>query len=430
MYSNEKFPDDSFLSDFQISTITSERQWCCRKAFIHFSGEYSQYKLIVNMIGGMKEGDGLMIHDNGTLFMKLKFVKNECEGEVIKKNEKGYIILRGELEHGKECGLFEEYDDSRKVIWKGFYRQGKRYSHLKNKEGMNGLYSEMSEDGGLLSVSEYDDKWRKNGSCFEYEGGDLKKECVYENGVKKRTIREFTSNRIQGGYKYVMVLQMIEYKCGVRVYQGGCEGSIENGFYREGKGTEYENDGERAVYYGEWKNGKREGQGSEFKQLNPVYIGEWKNGLRDGIGEEYDENNELVRSGRWIEGEYDVIKRFEEGYGNDLGVFDTNCLKEIERLEIGDGCFKKVNEFVIDGLNDLKSIIIGNNSFELSEEIREGSKCLIMNCDQLREIHIGFQSFYWYESFELKNLPSLISIQLDDGAFHRCHSIVFESMTD
>jgi len=312
------------------------------------------------MNGGMKEGDGLMIHDNGTLFMKLKFVKNECEGEVIKKNEKGYIILRGELEHGKECGLFEEYDDSRKVIWKGFYRQGKRYSHLKNKEGMNGFYSEMSEDGGLLSVSEYDDKWRKNGSCFEYEGGDLKKECVYENGVKKRTIREFTSNRIQGGYKYVMVLQMIEYKCGVRVYQGGCEGSIENGFYREGKGTEYENDGERAVYYGEWKNGKR-----------------------DGTGRELNENGTVLRKGRWIEGVYeDAIKRFEDGYGSDLSVFDIDCLKGIERLEIGNDCFKKVNRFVIDGLNEFDLDIPS-----LSEEGIELKEGFNKPFDRVRELH-------------------------------------------
>ena len=139
MYSNEKFPDDSFLSDFQISTITSERQWCCRKAFIHFSGEYSQYKLIVNMIGGMKEGDGLMIHDNGTLFMKLKFVKNECEGEVIKKNEYGNIVLRGRVSKGKEVGMWIEYDNGGNEIWRGFYRNGKRYVALNEQEGMKGF---------------------------------------------------------------------------------------------------------------------------------------------------------------------------------------------------------------------------------------------------------------------------------------------------
>ena len=100
-------------------------------------------------------------------------------------------------------------------------------------------------------------------------------------------------------------------------------------------------------------------------------------------------------------------------------------------MEIGNDCFKKVNRFVIDGLNELKSIIIGKKSFYFDiENSRLGSKCVIMNCDQLSEIHIGGDSFYWYESFELKNLPSLISIHLDSMAFQKCRSIVFESMND
>ena len=85
---------------------------------------------------------------------------------------------------------------------------------------------------------------------------------------------------------------------------------------------------------------------------------------------------------------------------------------------------------MIDGLNELKSVIIGKNSFSLSNATRKGNKCLIMNCNELSEIHIGEKSFFDYESFELKNLPSLISIQLDDAVLFRCHSIVFESMKD
>ena len=160
-----------------------------------------------------------------------------------------------------------------------------------------------------------------------------------------------------------------------------------------------------------------------------MYIGEWKNGLRDGIGEEYDENEEVVRSGKWIKGEYSVM-RYEDGYGNDLSVFDIDCLKGIERLEIGNDCLKKVTLFVIDRLNELRSVIIGKNSCTLDKNSKEGSKCLIMNCDQLSEIHIGYISFGWYESFELKNLPFLISIQLDSHSFKNCHRIVFDSMND
>ena len=41
------------------------------------------------------------------------------------------------------------------------------------------------------------------------------------------------------------------------------------------------------------------------------WMEEW---MRDGIGEEYDENEIVVRRGRWIEG---AIQRFEDGYGNE-----------------------------------------------------------------------------------------------------------------
>ena len=133
-----------------------------------------------------------------------------------------------------------------------------------------------------------------------------------------------------------------------------------------------------------------------------------------------------------IDEEYDSskAKRFEYANAHDLNVFDANSLKGIERLEIGGDCFIKVNRFVIDGLNELKSVMIGRESFDRNKENRKGSKCLIMNCDQLSEICIGFNSFYWYESFELKNLPSLISIQLDRMVFWEFHSAVFKSMND
>ena len=113
-----------------------------------------------------------------------------------------------------------------------------------------------------------------------------------------------------------------------------------------------------------------------------------------------------------------------------MSVFDTHSLKGVEKLEIGYYCFKNVTRFVIDGLNELKSVTIGKRSFDVDENMRIGSKCVIMNCDQLSEIHFGDHSFFWYESFELKNLPSLISIQLGKGAFCVCHWIVFDSMHD
>ena len=159
------------------------------------------------------------------------------------------------------------------------------------------------------------------------------------------------------------------------------------------------------------------------------WIEEWKR-----KGKEYGKNGNVVKERVWINGEHAApvipLQRYRCGYGNDLSVFDTDCLKGVERLEIGNGCLKKVNRFVIDGLNELKNVIIGEESFELDENKREGSSCLIMNCNQLNEIHFGDHSFKWYESFELKNLPSLISIILNRALFCACQLIVFDSMND
>ncbi|KNB41447.1 hypothetical protein JH06_5418 [Blastocystis sp. subtype 4] len=201
------------------------------------------------------------------------------------------------------------------------------------------------------------------------------------------------------------------------------------GFVREGRGKEFGIDGKRVLYVGEWKKGLRDGYGSEIKGYCPVYIGEWKNGLRHGTGRELNENGTVMRKGRWIEGVYeDAIKRFEDGYGNDLSVFDIDCLKGIERLEIGNDCLKKVTLFVIDRLNELKSMKIGEKSFSVDKENGKGSKCLIMNCDQLKQIYFGDRSFLLYESFELKNLPSLTTLEMGCASFLKCHLIVFDNL--
>ena len=73
----------------------------------------------------------MLLREDGTLFMKLMFVNNECEGEVTKMNEYGNTVLRGRVSGGKEVGMWIEYDDSGKETWRGLYRNGKRYSTLK-----------------------------------------------------------------------------------------------------------------------------------------------------------------------------------------------------------------------------------------------------------------------------------------------------------
>ena len=72
--------------------------------------------------------------------------------------------------------------------------------------------------------------------------------------------------------------------------------------------------------------------------------------------------------------------------------------------------------FQINGLNRLKTIRIGNNSFTHKKNDYENDKSKslrILNCESLESIQIGEFSFSDFAGdFELKNLPQLQSIQI------------------
>ena len=85
--------------------------------------------------------------------------------------------------------------------------------------------------------------------------------------------------------------------------------------------------------------------------------------------------------------------------------------------------------FRIDGLNRLKTIKVGNNSFTQNKNHGgndESKSFHILNCESLESIQIGKDSFSDFAGeFELKNLPQLRSIQfgtIGSGSCNFCNS--------
>ena len=100
----------------------------------------------------------------------------------------------------------------------------------------------------------------------------------------------------------------------------------------------------------------------------------------------------------------------------DYTIFDFSRFTLVVSIEIGNDCFGSVQTFKINGLNRLKTIRIGNNSFtqHKSSWVNDKSKSFhILNCVSLESIEIGQYSFSDFGGdFELKNLPQLQSIQI------------------
>ena len=112
---------------------------------------------------------------------------------------------------------------------------------------------------------------------------------------------------------------------------------------------------------------------------------------------------------------------------NDLNytIFNFSRFTSLRELIIGDYSFSAVNEFVIDGFNELKSLKIGMNSFTMAlNSWGNGSSRSfgVLNCIKLKSIEIGEYSFSDYGGgFELKNLPKLSTIKIGEIGRDSCN---------
>ena len=101
---------------------------------------------------------------------------------------------------------------------------------------------------------------------------------------------------------------------------------------------------------------------------------------------------------------------------NSYTIFDFSRFSLLESIEIGNDSFGSVSTFQIDGLNQLKTIKIGVNSFTQKKNSygNNASKSFhILNCESLESIEIGEYSFSDFGgNFELKNLTQLQFIHI------------------
>ena len=151
-----------------------------------------------------------------------------------------------------------------------------------------------------------------------------------------------------------------------------------------GYGEMYDDDG-LLLYKGIMINWIRFGYGTSYHDNGlKEYEGYWCDDNRFGSGIVYDRYGKLVKESEWVNGIESDIHIDYEGNGSEplnIGMkhlkltdncvlvdWDVSLLLNLESIEIGNDCFESVKTFKIDGLNRLKTIKIGINSFTQSSE--------------------------------------------------------------
>ena len=177
-----------------------------------------------------------------------------------------------------------------------------RYSVLDNDEKVYdslvyGSCSIESKGKGIVELA-YEKDGEKVTQTFQCTQKQLE-QVFSEDGitVDKRfrdvQLVERKTERGEGNvtsHYYYWKHQIIDYHNGLvldatsrMVYQGGLEMSVEGALaipVRNGRGKEYDGN-EGLLYDGEWKNGVRNGEGTEYTD-DAAWSGVWKNGKKDG----------------------------------------------------------------------------------------------------------------------------------------------------
>ena len=95
-------------------------------------------------------------------------------------------------------------------------------------------------------------------------------------------------------------------------------------------------------------------------------------------------------------------------------ILDLSRFSVLEELQIGYGCFNYVSKVSVAGLKKLKSVIIGEKSFQNESN---DSELVVSDCPELASLTIGNDSFRNFKGFKLSSLPSLATLVVGAHCF-------------
>ena len=138
-----------FLSGFVESSVEKPADGRNGECIVHYAGQHSGYVMKVKLVNGMRDGEALIVND-GVPYIKLTYNNGVMTGTVERLNKYLITELKGSVVNGDEHGLFEEYDRNKKVVWRGYYRNGRRYSEVVKSRRGGRWYEERSVESGIV----------------------------------------------------------------------------------------------------------------------------------------------------------------------------------------------------------------------------------------------------------------------------------------
>ena len=401
-----------------------------------FLNDFLSVDGIKEMRGGEYVLDGYITLDKPRVFNNENGIK--CSIQYYQKKHKNEYVIKSGL---GDCCLYK--NGLLKMIWKEDVdgnRMGEfvsfdkgRISFIQNFDNLlngnewirmindkRGECMEIWKGDVLVYRGEYNDEFGREGIGIVYneENGDIEYEGVFKNNRLDRLLKIFEGNEMM---EFVDNGNNVDVSNQIPIYVGGYIVDENDGLFKR-NGLGYLIDGKKRIatreciyekgrelkgryLYDGWyhKNSKHPVQIHDCPSLAPV--GDVK------IKIDY-----LIELNEMSENVTNLL--ISSNSCNELKSLNLNVYRYLKSIEIGDNCFENVNIFKIDGLNELKSLKIGINSFTKKKNSYgndESRSFSILNCVKLESIEIGCYSFSDYAGgFELLNLPKLSTIKIGE----------------
>ena len=113
----------------------------------------------------------------------------------------------------------------------------------------------------------------------------------------------------------------------------------------------------------------------------------------------------------------DLIVQDKSCNGREWTTLDLSLIPELRLLEVGDECFENVKEVKLIGLSQLERVVIGKNCFTKCKDnsvYNPNRRFCLKDCERVRELKIGCDSFADYSVCEIENVPSLEVIEMGE----------------
>ena len=337
-------------------------------------------------------------------------VKEEKSGE-CRLYRKGVLELSWREENGHRTGGFTVYEKGKalgKENWLSVLSGEERRYIENNVKGIR-MIIRRGEENHVVYRGGFDNeesmKREGEGYAYDEESGRVLVHGVWKNDELFQILQEFESEN-----------EMIEYEVSEGenvsvlnrrpVYEGGYTyNELSDKYVRHGKGNEIDLSSGVATSEGEWSNGEVK---DRVELFGGWYVrGREGNSLQTGAVKAYtaDIHNE-VEWNSLNRNVFEIVVSSNCCNEKSMKVLDLSELKCLKRIEIGNECFEYVNEVKMAGLNELKSVEIGENSFmknKYSSRYDSTRHFYLKNCPKLKSLKMGRYSFSDYSVCEIES---------------------------